>query len=75
MEALTETTKTRFGDFEADLRAGELRKNGIRLEAACVNPSRFLSLLLEHPGEVIAARRASRETLARRTHLLISIPV
>jgi TolB-like protein/DNA-binding winged helix-turn-helix (wHTH) protein/tetratricopeptide (TPR) repeat protein len=41
-----------FGIFEADLRAGELRRNGskIRLQE---QPFQVLTLLLEHPGEVV----------------------
>jgi DNA-binding winged helix-turn-helix (wHTH) protein len=42
----------RFGAFEADLPAGELRKNGkvIRLQ---VQPFQVLVALLERPGEVV----------------------
>lgn len=42
----------RFGIYEADLAAGELRKNGrkIRLQE---QPFQILALLLEHPGEVV----------------------
>jgi len=43
----------RFGAFEADLRAGELRKSGIRLKLQ-EQPFQILCLLLEQPGEVIA---------------------
>jgi Tol biopolymer transport system component/DNA-binding winged helix-turn-helix (wHTH) protein len=49
MEALV---RIRFGAFELDVRAGELRKHGykIRLQE---QPFRILSMLLEHPGEVV----------------------
>jgi Tol biopolymer transport system component/DNA-binding winged helix-turn-helix (wHTH) protein len=49
-----------FDEFEADLRAGELRKNGkrIRLQA---QPFRFLVLLLENPGEVMTREEVCRE--------------
>ncbi|HEV2493396.1 MAG TPA: winged helix-turn-helix domain-containing protein [Terriglobia bacterium] len=42
----------RFGVFELDLNAGELRRNGskIRLQE---QPFQILSLLLEHPGEMV----------------------
>src|SRR6266849_5763860 len=42
----------RFGIFEADLAAGELRREGtiIKLQD---QPFRLLSLLLEHPGAII----------------------
>ena len=50
MEALVRII--RFGVFELDVRAGELRKHGrkIRLQE---QPFRILSMLLEHPGEVV----------------------
>lgn len=43
----------RFGDFELDLRAAELRKHGhnIRLQE---QPFQILLELLEHPGEVVS---------------------
>ena len=43
----------RFGVFEADLRAGELRRNGVRVRLQDL-PFRALALLLSRPGEVIA---------------------
>src|SRR5215471_2442090 len=42
----------RFGPFELDVRAGELRKHGIRLRLR-EQPVQILLLLLEHPGEVV----------------------
>jgi DNA-binding winged helix-turn-helix (wHTH) protein/Tfp pilus assembly protein PilF len=42
----------RFGVFEADLRAGELRRNGVRVRLQDL-PFRALVLLLTRPGEVI----------------------
>jgi DNA-binding winged helix-turn-helix (wHTH) protein/tetratricopeptide (TPR) repeat protein len=42
----------RFGVFEADLRAGELRRNGVRVRLQDL-PFRALTLLLTRPGEVI----------------------
>ncbi len=42
----------RFGVFEVDLRAGQLRKNGIRIKLQ-EKPFQLLVLLLEHPGEVV----------------------
>src|SRR6202140_2769877 len=42
----------RFGVFEVDLRAAELRKRGVRIKLQ-EQPFRILSLLLEHPGEVV----------------------
>ncbi|HEY1263822.1 MAG TPA: winged helix-turn-helix domain-containing protein [Terriglobales bacterium] len=42
----------RFGAFEADLTAGELRKNGARLRLQ-EQPFQLLALLLQRPGEVV----------------------
>jgi eukaryotic-like serine/threonine-protein kinase len=42
----------RFGEFEADLLAGELRKNGLRIKLQ-EQPFRVLCLLLERAGEVV----------------------
>jgi Tol biopolymer transport system component/DNA-binding winged helix-turn-helix (wHTH) protein len=50
----------RFGLFEVDLRAGELRRNGSRLKLQ-EQPFQVLALLLERPGEIV-----SREELRKR---------
>jgi DNA-binding winged helix-turn-helix (wHTH) protein len=42
----------RFGPFELDVRAGELRKQGIRIKLR-EQPGRILLMLLNHPGEVV----------------------
>lgn len=42
----------RFGTFEADLRAGELRKQGKRLKLQD-QPFQVLTVLLQRPGEVV----------------------
>jgi DNA-binding winged helix-turn-helix (wHTH) protein len=42
----------RFGPFELDVRAGELRKHDIRLRLR-EQPLRILLLLLERPGEAV----------------------
>ena len=49
-----------FGVFELDLRAGELRKHGllVRLQQ---QPFQVLTMLLEHPGEVV-----TREELQKK---------
>jgi len=51
----------RFGVFEADLRAGELRRSGVRVRLQDL-PFRALTLLLSRPGEVIA-REEFRQAL------------
>jgi TolB-like protein/DNA-binding winged helix-turn-helix (wHTH) protein/Tfp pilus assembly protein PilF len=47
-----QTRKARFGVFEADLRAGELRKHGVKIKLQD-QPFQILALLLERPGEVV----------------------
>ena len=42
----------RFGPFELDARAGELRKHGIRIKLR-EQPVQILLMLLENPGEVV----------------------
>jgi len=42
----------RFGAYELDVRAGELRKNGLKLKLQ-KQPLQVLKMLLEQPGEVI----------------------
>jgi TolB-like protein/DNA-binding winged helix-turn-helix (wHTH) protein len=51
----------RFGVFEADLRAGELRRSGTRVRLQDL-PFRMLTLLLSRPGEVIT-REEFRQAL------------
>ena len=50
----------RFESFEVDVRAGELRKAGVRLKLPG-QPFQVLTILLEHPGEVV-----TREELQKR---------
>jgi DNA-binding winged helix-turn-helix (wHTH) protein/Tol biopolymer transport system component len=50
----------RFGVYEVDPRAGELRRNGVKVKLQ-EQPFQVLTMLLERPGEVI-----SREQLQRR---------
>src|SRR6201996_6825119 len=50
----------RFGDFEIDLRSGELRKAGVKLKFGG-QPFQVLSILLERPGDVV-----TREELQKR---------
>jgi DNA-binding winged helix-turn-helix (wHTH) protein/Tfp pilus assembly protein PilF len=51
----------RFGVFEADVRAGELRRNGVKVRLQDL-PFRALALLLTRPGEVIT-REEFRQVL------------
>jgi len=50
----------RFGVFELDLRAGELRKHGLRVRLQ-EQPFQLLAMLLERPGEVV-----TREELQKK---------
>ena len=50
----------RFGVFELDLRAGELRKHGLRVRLQ-EQPFQVLAMLLEHAGEVV-----TREELQKK---------
>ena len=53
--------RARFGVFEADLRARELRRNGVKVRLQDL-PFRALALLLTRPGEVIT-REEFRQAL------------
>jgi len=52
--------RLRFGVFELDLRAGELRKHGLHIRLQ-EQPFQLLAMLLEHPGELV-----TREELQKR---------
>jgi DNA-binding winged helix-turn-helix (wHTH) protein len=51
-EDLHHLGRLRFGVFEVDLRAGELRKRGLRIRIQG-QPFQVLALLLEHSGDVL----------------------
>jgi DNA-binding winged helix-turn-helix (wHTH) protein len=53
-------TRYKFDEFEADIRAAELRKNGVRLKLQ-LQPFQVLVALLERPKEVV-----TREELRQR---------
>ena len=57
---MTSIFKYRFDDYEADLRAAELRRNGTRLKLQ-MQPFQVLVALLERPKDVV-----SREELRQR---------
>ena len=54
------TQNVRFGSFELDLRAGELRRDGIKVKLQD-QPFQILAMLLEQPGQVV-----TREELRSR---------
>jgi len=43
----------RFGQFELDLRAGELRKQGVRIRLQ-EQPFQVLAMLIDHSGQVVS---------------------
>jgi DNA-binding winged helix-turn-helix (wHTH) protein/Tfp pilus assembly protein PilF len=51
--------KVRFGDFEADLRTGELRKHGYRVRLQ-EKPFQVLSAILERPGDLVTREELHR---------------
>lgn len=52
MATPTPSERVRFGVFEADLRSGELRKQGVKIRLHH-QPFQVLTMLLEHPGEMV----------------------
>jgi TolB-like protein len=60
METFFHSQPVRFGSFEVDLRAGELRKEGSKIKLQD-QPFQILALLLERPGQVV-----TREELQSR---------
>ncbi len=59
-EAVHSPRLVRFGTFEVDLPAGELRKSGVKLKLTG-QPFQVLAILLERPGQVV-----TREELQKR---------
>src|SRR6266849_170215 len=59
-EAVHPPRLVRFGTFEVDLPAGELRKGGLKLKLTG-QPFQVLAILLERPGELV-----TREELQKR---------
>src|SRR6266568_2988770 len=60
MDEVNAQRGVRFGVFEADFRAGELRKQGFKVKLQ-EQPFQILQILLEHPRELV-----SREELRRQ---------
>src|SRR5882724_10862158 len=52
METLRHTSVLRFGTYEVDPHAGELRRAGVRIKVQ-QQPLKLLEILLRHPGEVV----------------------
>jgi Tol biopolymer transport system component/DNA-binding winged helix-turn-helix (wHTH) protein len=58
--------KVRFGVFEADLRAGELRKFGIRIKLQS-QPFKVLSILLNRAGEIVTREELQQQLWGSET--------
>jgi DNA-binding winged helix-turn-helix (wHTH) protein len=56
----------RFGSFEVDLRAAELRKSGVKIKLQG-QPFQVLALLLERPGEVVTREELQEKLWAGET--------
>ena len=56
----------RFGNFEVDTRAGEVRRSGTKLKLSG-QPFNVLVALLQKPGQVVT-REELRDKLWSRTH-------
>ena len=65
MPAVERPQVRRFGLFELDLQAAELRRNGTRIKLQ-EQPFRILELLLQRPGQVIS-RDELRNRCGRKT--------
>ena len=63
----TQHQLVRFGRFEVNLAAGEIRKAGMRLKLA-PQPFQVLQILLEHPQQVVT-REEFRERLWPDNHV------
>src|SRR3954464_7936503 len=58
--------KFRFGVFEADLRAGELRKFGIRIKLQS-QPFKLLTILISRAGEIVTREELQQELWGSET--------
>ena len=58
--ALEAGNRVRFGVFEVDLRAGELRKNGIKLKLSG-QPFRVLAILLARSGDIVTREELQKQ--------------
>lgn len=65
-DAQRSATPIRFGAYEADLEARELRKHGLRIRLPD-QPFQLLSLLLERPGEVVTREELQTKLWASDT--------
>ncbi len=66
MGSATVSCSVRFGTFEVDLRAGEIRKAGLRVRLQ-EQPFQVLAMLLEHPDELVTREELQRKLWANDT--------
>src|SRR5450755_152253 len=62
----TRLGRIRFGVFEADLRAGELRKCGIRIKLQS-QPFKLLTILLSRAGEIVTREELQQQIWGTET--------
>lgn len=62
----THLGRIRFGVFEADLHAGELRKCGIRIKLQS-QPFNLLAILLSHAGEIVTREELQQQIWGSET--------
>ena len=62
----THLGRIRFGVFEADLHAGELRKCGIRIKLQS-QPFKLLAILLSHAGEIVTREELQQQIWGSET--------
>ena len=58
--------RVRFGSFELDLRAGELRKGGVKIKLHG-QPLDVLAMLLQEPGQMVTREELQRKLWAADT--------
>jgi DNA-binding winged helix-turn-helix (wHTH) protein/predicted Ser/Thr protein kinase len=61
-----QTSPLRFGPFELDVRAGEIRKHGVRIRLQDQS-FQILLMLLDHPGEVVLREEIRRKLWPNNT--------
>jgi DNA-binding winged helix-turn-helix (wHTH) protein len=66
MEAPNSSHLVRFGVFEANLKTGELRKQGVRIKIQ-EQPFQVLAMLLEKPGEIITREEIQKHLWPENT--------
>jgi TolB-like protein/DNA-binding winged helix-turn-helix (wHTH) protein len=66
--SLPAVSPIRFGAFEVDLQAGELRKNGLKLKLQG-QPIQVLAALLERPGKIVTREELRQRLWAADTYV------